>query len=244
MTTETVELWSHVFVSEEDEKPICSLDKHAWTALMNRHEGCRRLFAKIDVEDKTLYSALGSYTDCGPGEGRTRLILPRWGLDILSALGMGELVSVTWLTEDAFPPATRIVLRPHDSAFYHADAKEELEIALTEIGVLQQGQTIMVSLKALGDYPMSFDVVELEPANIVLAEGEEVAIEFEAALDAPVVEEPVERPDTPIPESAFASMVPEPVVAAPTVFVGEGRTTGGTNRYTADGRPWNPYRDA
>lgn len=238
MSTETVELWSHIFVSEEDEKPTCTLNKEAWTALMNRHEGCHRLFAKIDVEDKTLYSALGSYTDCGPGEGRTRLILPRWGLDILSALGMGEPAAVTWLTEEAFPPATRIVLRPHDSAFYHADAKEELELALTTIGVLQQGQTIMVSLKALGDFPMSFDVVELDPANVVLADGEEVAIEFEAALDAP---DPVERPDTPIPESAFASMIAE---TAPTTFIGEGRTTGGKNRYTADGRPWNPHRDA
>lgn len=243
MTTEIVELWSHIFVSEEDEKPTCSLDKGAWTALMNRNEGCHRLFAKIDVEDKTLYSALGSYTDCGSGESGARLILPRWGLDVLSALGMGELVTVTWLTEDAFPPATRIVLRPHDSAFYHSDAKEELEVALTQIGVLQQGQTIMVSLKALGDYPMSFDVVELEPANIVLADGEEVAIEFEAALDAPV-EEPVQRPDTPIPESVFGSMIAEPVTSPPTRFIGEGRTTGGANRYTADGRPWNPYRDA
>jgi len=207
---------------------------------MNRREDSRRLFAKIDYEDKVMYIALGSYTECASTDSTlTRLILPRWALDVLSATGMGDLGVVTWLTEEAFPSATRIVLRPHDSAFYHSDAKEELEIALTRIGVLQKGQTILVPIHSLGDYPISFDVVDLEPANIVLADGEEVVIEFEAALDA--VPEPIERPGTPIPDINFASMIPEP---NPTMITG-GRRLGGTTRVTvtADGRPWNPYRD-
>jgi hypothetical protein len=241
--SDTVELWSSIFMSEDCNSSVslatCSLDKSAWIALMNRreHEGTHRFFAKIDHEEKTLYLALGSYTDCPPSESNTiRLILPQWALDILSAGGAGDVATVQWMTEDAFPPASRIVLRPHDSVFYHTDAKEELELALTRIGVLQKGQTIMVTLQSLDDYPMSFDVVELEPANIVLADGEEVVMEFEAALDAPP--EPVERPATPVPEVKFGPMLPEPTPAvAPT-----GRTTGGTNRYTADGRPWNPHR--
>jgi hypothetical protein len=236
----SVELWSPIYLTDEAvDTATCSVEKSVWTRLMNQ-TGHTRLFGKIDQEDKTLYLALGSYIDCAPSESdRVRLILPLWSLDVLSCMGMGEPATVTWLTEEAFPPATRIVLRPHDSAFYHADAKEELEVALTRIGVLQRGQTIMVSLKALGDYPMSFDIVELEPAHIVLAEGEEVAIEFEAALDQPP--DPP-RPDTPIPEPVvFGPLIPEPTVAA--AIVSTGRTTGGTNRYTADGRPWNPYRD-
>jgi hypothetical protein len=205
---------------------------------MNRREDSRRLFAKIEFEEKVLYIALGSYTDCAASDSTvTRLILPQWALDVLSTAGMGELGVVTWLTEEAFPSATRIVLRPHDSAFYHSDAKEELEIALTRIGVLQKGQTILVSIQSLGNYPISFDVVDCEPANIVLADGEEVVMEFEAALD--VVPEPVERPATPLPVVDFASMIPQ---ANPPVVTG-GRRLGGTNRVTADGRPWNPHRD-
>jgi hypothetical protein len=149
---------------------------------------------------------------------------------------MGDLAQITWLSDDAFPPATRIVLRPHDSAFYHSDAKEELELALTRLGVLQKGQTIMVCIQALGDFPMSFDVVDCEPAHIVLADGEEVAMEFEAALDLPP--EPVARPDTPVPETAFGSMIPE---GEPPVITG-GRRLGGTNRVTADGKAWNPHK--
>ena len=236
---ESVQLWSPVYVSEEDgDQMTCSLEKSVWTALMNRHDGCRRLFAKIDFEGKTLYIALGSYVECTMGyTNLPRLILPQWALEVLSSVGMGDEATVSWLTEDAFPPATRIVLRPHDSAFYHSDAKEELEQALTRLGVLQKGQTIMLSIQALGDFPISFDVVECEPANIVLADGEEVAMEFEAALDQPP--EPVARPDTPIPDPAyFSSMITE--VAPPQPV---GRTLGGTNRYTADGKPWNPYRD-
>lgn len=236
-----VELWSSIYLSDEAvDTATCSVEKSVWTTLMNRTANEHtRLFGKIDFEDKTLYLALGSYIDCGTNTSEhTRLILPQWSLDVLSSTGMGDIAAVTWLTEEAFPAATRIVLRPHDSAFYHSDAKEELEVALTKIGVLQKGQTIMVNIQCLGNYPISFDIVDLEPANIVLAEGEEVVMEFEAALDQPP--EPVPRPDTPIPESVFATMIPEPPPLAAT----GGRTTGGTNRYTADGRPWNPHRDA
>jgi hypothetical protein len=240
MDTDTLELWSSVFLTEDSPAfvPTCSLDKHTWTALMNRREDSRRLFAKVEYEDKVLYIALGTYTECERNESQySRLILPVWALDVLSALGTGELGIVTWLTEEAFPSATRIVLRPHDSAFYHSDVKEELEVALTRIGVLQKGQAILVPIQSLGEYPISFDVVDVEPANIVLADGEEVVMEFETALDE--VPEPVERPGTPLPLVDFASMIPE---AIPPIITG-GRRLGGTNRVTADGRPWNPYRD-
>jgi hypothetical protein len=238
-----VELWSSIYISDEAvDTSTCSVEKSVWTTLMNRTaQEHTRLFGKIDFEDKTLYLALGSYVDCPSSDSdHMRLILPQWSLDVLSSTGMGDIGTVTWLSEEAFPLATRIVLRPHDSAFYHSDAKEELEVALTRIGVLQKGQTIVVNIQCLGDYPISFDVIDVEPANIVLAHGEEVIMEFEAALDQPP--DPVPRPDTPVPDCSFASMLPEPVPLVPTI--GVGRTTGGTNRYTADGRPWNPHRDA
>jgi hypothetical protein len=238
MAEETIELWSPAFASEEIDTMTCTLEKSAWTSLMNSHEGSRRLFAKIDCGDKTLYSAVGSFTESIVGVSeRKRVILPYWALDVLSTTGMGDLAQITWLSEDAFPPATRIILRPHDSAFYHSDAKEELEFALTRLGVLQKGQTIMVCIQALGDFPMSFDVVECEPAHIVLADGEEVVMEFEAALDLPP--EPIVRPDTPLPETTFGPMLPE---VEPPVITG-GRRLGGTNRVTSDGRAWNPHRD-
>ena len=236
--SEPVQLWASIFLCESEGcLATCSVDQHTWSALMNRHEGCRRLFARIEHEEKVIHLALGSYTECARSDSDVkRLIMPQWALDLLGSPGMGDLGTVRWLTEEAFPPATRVVLRPHDSAFYHSDAKDELEQALTRIGVLQKGSTILVSIQALGDYQISFDVIDLEPANIVLAEGEEVVMEFEAALDAPPEPEP--RPDTPIPECDFSTMISAP----PDPPTPVGRSLGGTNRYTADGKPWNPYK--
>jgi hypothetical protein len=210
---------------------------------MNRpeYEGCGRLFAKVDHEGNTIYIPLGAYTECQESD-TPRLILPQRALDSLFATGMGDSATVTWLTQDAFPEATRIVLRPYDSTFYSSDIKAELEVALTRIGVLQKGYSIKVVIQSLGDYPIEFDVVDLEPATVVLAQGEEVEIEFETAVDA----QDVPRPDTPIPKSPFEEVVDfsSMISTAVTTTVIEGRTLGGINRYTADGRPWNPHRDA
>jgi hypothetical protein len=136
---------------------------------------------------------------------------------------------VTWLTQEAFPEATRIVLRPQDSAFYHADAKEELERALTRLGVIRTGDTILIPLDCLGGYQIPFDVVITEPANIVLAEGDEVIMEFEEALDAISPEESEEEE-----EESEEAAPPEP----------QGQKLGGEVRYLPDGRRWNPWRDA
>jgi hypothetical protein len=234
-----VELWSPIFLTEEAGDGItCTLDKTTWRGLMNRpeYEGCGRLFARVEHEEIETYIPLGGYTECEEGE-IPRLILPQMALDSLFATGTGELAKVTWLTQEAFPEATRIVLRPHDSAFYNSDIKAELEVALTKIGVLQKDHSIKVVIQS---YPIEFDVVDLEPATIVLAQGDEVEIEFATAVDAQAA---TLRPDTPIPKSPFEEVDFSSMISTTTVQA-EGRTLGGTNRYTADGRPWNPHRDA
>lgn len=69
--------------------------------------------------------------------------------------------------KNSFPEATRIVLRPHSSTFYESNIKDELEIALTEYGVLQLGMTVPIKIKAINNI-IDFDIVALEPASIVL----------------------------------------------------------------------------
>ena len=156
----------------------------------------------------------------------------------LEAGGSGEEVEVEWLPPDAFPEATLIKIRPHDSAFYHVDAKEELEAHFTRIGTIQEGVTIMLPLAALGGFEVAFDIIKTEPANVVLAQGDEVAIDFDEALDA---ERGPERLQERVPEpiQSFDEMIPvgfiEPVKAP-------GHVLGGTVRRMADGRPWNPWR--
>jgi hypothetical protein len=181
------------------------------------------------------------------------MFLPPWILEALGVDGSGEEVEVEWMSQEAFPEATKILLRPHDSAFYHADAKEELEAALTRLGVVKNGMTIQIPLQKLGGYEVPFDVVSCEPANVVLAEGDEVAIEFEEAVDAAALRAAAEAEAL----RAAQAQQPEPephdfvgaalaAAASTTTWVSAGtgqRLGGGAPRVCADGRRWNPWRD-
>ena len=224
-----MELWSNIFLEEAD-WATCSVSVATWRKITEEHEGTRQI-ARIKSGEKEVYIALGTPNNV---VAENQIYVPSWLVDHLGVDGAGNTVEVTWLTQEAFPEATRIVLRPQDSAFYHADAKEELERALTRLGVIRTGDTILVPLESLGGYEIPFDVVLTEPANIVLAQGDEVIMEFEEALDAISSEEDVEEEVEEESEEETEVVTPEP----------QGQTLGGEVRYLPDGRRWNPWRDA
>jgi hypothetical protein len=227
-----MQVWSSAFIDGEFDISTCAVTPFVWRRITAEHEGAR-LFARIQYGANHIYAALGAPVQDSESGGE-KLFLPTWMLDALFVSGMGEEVDVTWMSQEAFPEATRIVLRPHDSAFYNVDAKEELERALTRVGVLRQGDTILISLTALGGFEIAFDVMLTEPANIVLAQGDEVAIEFEGALDRP---ETPPRPGTPIPFPPEMLVPPSVSSDISGVLLG-----GAPTRRMADGRAWNPYR--
>ena len=255
-----MELWSNLFLSDEHaaaEWATATVDLTAWRRLQEEHEGAARLIGRVVWLDREVYVALGAPTyegDAG-GAGGNRMFLPPWMLEALRVDGSGEEVEVEWMSQEAFPEATKILLRPHDSAFYHADAKEELEAALTRLGVVKAGMTIQIPLQKLGGYEVPFDVVSCEPANVVLAEGDEVAIEFEEAVDAAALREAAEAQAAALraaqetvaaqPEPDFVSTALA-AAASTTTWVSAGtgqRLGGGAPRVCADGRRWNPWRD-
>ncbi len=264
-----MELWSNLFLSDEHaaaEWATATVDLTAWRRLQEEHEGAARLIGRVGWLDREVYVALGAPTyegDAG-GTGGNRMFLPPWMLGLLGVDGSGEEVEVEWMSQEAFPEATKILLRPHDSAFYHADAKEELEAALTRLGVIKAGMTIQIPLQKLGGYEVPFDVVSCEPANVVLAEGDEVAIEFEEAVDAAALREAAaaaaaaaaeaaRQAEAAAQAAAAAQSEPEDFVttalataASTTTWVSAGtgqRLGGGAPRVCADGRCWNPWRD-
>ena len=225
-------IYSDSFQTDAD-WATCSLPIGIWRQVTEENPATR-LIARISVHERDIYVALGQ--PCEEGDG---IFVPSYMLDHLGVEGCGEKVLVEWLTQDAFPEATRIVLRPEDSAFYYADAKEELERALTRLGVLREGDTFVVPLVMLDGYKTAFNVVRTEPANIVLAEGDEVVIEFEEALDSADV--------VPI-EDDFGDFVSatEAMIATEQDVVRDadkGQALGGAIRYNADGSRWNPWKD-
>jgi len=226
-----MELWSTVFLEESD-WATCTVNLATWNRITEENPSTR-LFAEITYYEQKIFVALGiPYNN--DGSSTEKIYVPGWLLDRISLEGSGQEVEVTWLTQEHFPEASRIVLRPHDSAFYLTDVKDELEQALTRIGVIREGDTLVIPLQSLGGYEITLDVVKTEPANIVLAQGDEVIMEFEEALDTIVTETVTEIPDTTFDP---ASMLP-PLSKHP-----EGRVLGGEIRYMPDGRRWNPWKD-
>lgn len=218
-------VWAQHYIYEETDAATCNVNINEWRRIHEDED--QRIFAKVSVGPKTAYIALGApVTEVIPMSDHTSVFLPQWLLDMLGTEGSGETVEIEWLNAEHFPEATRIVLRPHDSAFQHSDIKEELERALTSIGVLQLGSTVPVSLKELGGFTVNFDVVGLEPTALVLMQGDEVAIEFDEAVDAIPVE------PEPVPEALEG---PTPMLPS----INSGQKLGGVQRAAG----WNPYRD-
>ena len=228
-------VWLHAFLLDTPESSCCFVNEYMWIQLHELYPVAKRLFAKIKSGDKTLHCALGQ-----PVRSSTTaesVFLPQWAVDYLNIYEMGSMYEIEWLSEESFPEATRIVLRPHDSSFYSADVKEMFEVALTQYGVLHTGTTIPICIKALGDYEIKFDVVSLEPANNVLLQGDEVEILFERANDvpAPLIYAPV------VSETSEDTSVLPPIVP---VVNSVGYTLGGTQRPNLpDGRKWNHWRN-
>lgn len=213
---------------------VCYIDQDDWERRLTESADIRRLFAVISFGNEITRICAVEHVARRyvPQHMENPIFVPLWMLP--EGAPLGDAVEVEFFSQDAFPEASRIVLKPLDSAFYNTDAKEMLTESLTRLGVLKKGDTVLLRLEELGGYEMGFYVSELEPADIVLLNAEEVAVEFEEAAD----QWDGRRPDTPVPEEPemFEPLVVPPPDVSGTVL------GGGPVRRMADGRPWNPYR--
>jgi len=227
--------WSQAFLNEQTDVATCFVTEREWTRLQDEHPDAKRLFAKLTCNGITHHCALGQPVRVeGFNSYEKPIFLPQWILRLLKTDGAGEELTVDWFSEMAFPEATKIVLRPHDSSFFNGNVKEELERVLTRYGILHVGTTIPVPIEQLDGFIIQFDVVSCEPATIVLMQGDEVEILFEKALDdtTPDVVSPV-SPDTGDTDAMIPSVEP----------ISYGQPLGGKCMPPlADGRPWNPWR--
>lgn len=237
-----IKVWSKAYSPSIDNDSFSiQLEKSLWEEAL-RNEGSRRKFLRIEhpggLDD--WIAPIGqpvTVEDSETNETFRNLYLPLWMIDAGHFRGEGEQAVVDILDEEFFPQATKIVLRVIDSAFYNADIKVELERALSAIGVIRQHTTLQIPVEALGGYVIEVFVSETEPANIVLCDGEEVAVEFQEPVDQ--IAPP--RPPTPIPQPPATlttdEMIPDGFLRGaqpqrPTgfqAFQGEGHLLGGSN---------------
>ena len=237
------QVWSQTLLPNDGDMHTCLIENTMWQRIHDENGSAKRIFARILLDGEQVgICALGHPVPNGSGIGdgiKPPIFLPPWLLQSAGLEGVGETVEIEWIDETYFPEATKIVLRPHESAFYHANARDELEPVLTRYGVLGVGTTVPVPIEELGGYIIQFDVIRTEPANMVLMEGDEVEIEFEKALDyvePAAVAPPVE------PVSDFDATTD--IFAPTTISYAEGHRLGGdtVRPPLKDGRPWNPWR--
>lgn len=229
----TYTLASTEYLDTDVDNAVCYIGHHDWASRLD--EG-RRLFVLLKFEGASHMSAVEHIAPRHiPSDMENPIFVPLWMIPPDAPIG-GD-IEVEFFTEEAFPAATRIVLKPLDSAFYNTDAKEMLTAALSRLGVLQKEKTVMLRLQELGGYEIGFFVTELEPADTVLLDADEVAVEFEEAAD----QWDGRRPDTPIPPP-IEPMVSEDLSGS--LQEGQQGTIlgGGPVRRLPDGRAWNPYR--
>lgn len=188
----TLQLWSKEYSPVECNDPFTAqVSNDLWQRIMSEDEGKRHF---LRIHDWIV--------PCGQPvnhEGN-HAFLPLWMIDSAGISALGDEVEVEVLNEEAFPPATRIVLKVVDSAFYTSDIKEELEKALSAIGVIRKHTTLQIRVSALGDFPVDLFIANTEPADVVLCDGEEVALEFEEPVDhfEPATEEKRSSEDLPM----------------------------------------------
>lgn len=237
--------WSVAYATDSVEQNRCYVSLAEWRKIHEDQPEAQRIFGRIRVGDAVAFCALGEPTNMDAfGTDQDAVIVPDWVRELLYVEGDGSPVEITWLSSDSFPNATRVVLRPHDSAFYHGDARDELERELTSYGVIAEGTTIPIAIQMLGGFSVLMDIIKTEPANIVLLEGDEIAFEFEGSLDLDdggEAERAQAEAQAEAAAAAAAAMLSSAEATAPPEPIGQ--VLGGTNRPALpDGRPWNPWR--
>lgn len=249
----TINIWSKAYSPMADTDSFSvQVDQSLWEEVIGEEMG-RRVFLRIQnpQSEAQWIAPMGQPVQRSEEDTETvnpNIYLPLWMLDAAQLEGIGEPLQVTFLSEEAFPEASRLVFQVVDSAFYNSDVKDELERALTAIGVVQQGTTLQIPIEALGGYNVEVFVAETEPATTVLCDGEEVAVEFREPVDQfmPALAPPPPRPPTPIPDELpmliprgqmpFENLIPQQPQPPPrresyaptsgTAFQGEGRVLG------------------
>ena len=161
-------IWTHQYVCDDAANHItCNVSFQEWSKIHEEHSSARRIFARCVIGETEIICPLGEPMEAAEMYGN-HIFFPTWHMNAFETAPLGEEHEVEWITDEYFPPATRIVLRPHDTAFYDADTKNELELALTQYGVLRSGTTIPIEIQALDRYIIQFSVICTEPSNLVL----------------------------------------------------------------------------
>jgi len=215
-TTMRVSIYSDSFAAVEiTDTLVVHPSRDLWRHWIDTNPDETRLFVRIWLDaDRSFITAVG---DPVQSEMMDCLFVPMWMIDAHQIEGCGENYDTVVISASSLPKATRIVVRPIDSAFLGVDVVGVLEKAFSRIGVLQQGTTVLIRLEELGGFQVGVYIHKLEPAEEVYLDGDDIPLEFEEAVDhveVPVPTAPIAHVAQESAEDFFGPMIPlEPVAS-------------------------------
>jgi len=224
-------LYSTLFLEQDVEPYSCYVNETLWRSITNDLMA-NRILIRINNGTDFWICSLGQpiYTVEADMDLTNHIYVPNWMIEQIKCQGIGEDISLDWFPSDIFDYSTKIILQPHTSIAQFENIQDILSNELTKLAVLKKGTTIEVCMSDL----IKFDVVELEPASIVLCEGDEVKLEFMESLDSTT------RPPTPYPfETLPTELYTEPSAPLSEEAPVPVPVLGGIKR---EGR-YNPWRD-
>jgi hypothetical protein len=201
-------IWSTLYLEQEVDSYHSYVNETMWKRITNEDRSSR-IFARIVKGDKFWICGLGPpiLTNL---KGKTNVFIPPWMLEQINCEGCGENLEIDWFPAEAFDHSTKIILKPYDRAFEVGDIQEQLSYELTKLGILQKGTDIKIKMPELGGFEVMFNVCGLEPASVVLCEGDEVELEFDYSLIT-LPDIPIARPPSPFPHDLiYPELSPEP----------------------------------
>jgi len=200
-------VWSTVYLGQDVEDYNCYLNENAWKRITNEIP-TNRMFARVIKGDKFWVCALGSPVRTEI-DSVNSIFIPQWMLGQIDCNGEGEELEVEWLPSEVFDESTKIVLQPHDTTFHCAEIQDILSYELTKLAVLQKDTTIKVKIQELD---VQFIVKSIEPASVVMCQGDEVTLEFEESIDE------ITRAPTPYPFDEMPALLePSAPLAEPEI---------------------------
>ena len=184
----------------------CYVGEDEWRRITNDIP-TTRMFGRILNEDKSWIVALGQPIRSSIEDPKA-IFVPNWMLQQIDILGVGDYYEIQWMPADVFDISEHIVLKSNDVAYQCHDIQEQLSNELTKLGILQKNTEIHVMLPSLDNYVITFQIVNLSPASVVLCQGDEVSLEFEVET----IRQPTPIP--PAPDMLLPDVI-RPIPSAP-----------------------------
>ena len=232
-------IWSTEYLELDVDSYMCYVNESIWRRITNDII-TNRIFARITNGEKFWICALGApirteFDALGQKStsNNQNLFVPNWMLEQIGCEGCGSALEVEWMPREAFDESTKIVLQTIDSETITDNIQELLSNELTKLAILQKNTRILIKIPELDGFEIEYIVKNLEPASVVLCQGDEVELEF--------YEERVATPIPELPELLFDDIVPSaPPISSPIhEVVAPVPVLGGVKR---EGR-YNPWRD-